>query len=115
MDTGADLPAQISALNDVSAADVRVEIDSNSTQLAAIVADTNELQMDWVDGGRLDVILDAKSTQASVDTVDGNIDSIKSKTDQLTFTQANQVDSNVQYVNDVEVTGTGADGDEWGP
>ena len=40
---------------------------------------------------------------------------IKAKTDGLTFTVANQVDANIQYVNDVAVTGTGAGGDEWGP
>jgi len=51
----------------------------------------------------------------TISSVDSNVDSIKTKTDQLTFTQANQIDSNVQYVNNVEVTGTGADGDEWGP
>ena len=50
-----------------TAADIRAEIDSNSTQLAAIVADTNELQADWADGGRLDVILDAKSTHTAAD------------------------------------------------
>lgn len=37
---------------------VRAEMDSNSTQLAAIVADTNELQADWANAGRLDTILD---------------------------------------------------------
>jgi hypothetical protein len=37
---------------------IRAEIDSNSTQLAAIVADTAELQTDWADGGRLDLLLD---------------------------------------------------------
>jgi hypothetical protein len=42
-----------------TAANVRTEMDANSTQLSAIVADTNELQIDWADGGRLDVILDA--------------------------------------------------------
>jgi len=41
-----------------SAASIRAEMDSNSTQLAAIVADTNELQTDWANGGRLDLILD---------------------------------------------------------
>ena len=55
---------------------VRTEIDSNSTQLAAIVADTNELQTDWADGGRLDLILDARASQTSVDTIDGIVDSI---------------------------------------
>lgn len=42
-----------------TAANVRTEIDSNSTQLAAIVADTNELQTDWANGGRLDLLIDA--------------------------------------------------------
>ncbi len=55
-----------------SAADIRAEIDSNSTQLAAIVADTNELQGDWANGGRLDLILDARASQASVDDLPTN-------------------------------------------
>ena len=37
-----DVPGLIAALNDPTAAAIRAEIDSNSTQLAAIVADTNE-------------------------------------------------------------------------
>ncbi len=37
------------------------------SQLSAIVTDTNELQTDWVNGGRLDLILDARSSQTSVD------------------------------------------------
>jgi hypothetical protein len=56
--------------------DIRTEIDANSTQLAAIVADTNELQTDWVDDGRLDLILDAKASQSSVDTIDDIVDDI---------------------------------------
>jgi hypothetical protein len=59
-----------------TAANVRTEMDSNSTQLAAIVADTNELQGDWTNGGRLDLILDARASQSSVDTIDGIVDSI---------------------------------------
>lgn len=39
--------------------EIRTEMDDNSTQLAAIVADTNELQGDWTNGGRLDLIIDA--------------------------------------------------------
>jgi hypothetical protein len=35
----------------------------------AILADTNELQTDWVNGGRLDLILDARASQTSVDDV----------------------------------------------
>jgi hypothetical protein len=37
---------------------------------------TDELRTDWADGGRLDLILDARASQASVDTVDGNVDAI---------------------------------------
>lgn len=54
-----DVPGLIAALNDPTAAAIRTEMDSNSTQLAAIVADTNELQADWVNGGRLDLLIDA--------------------------------------------------------
>jgi len=38
---------------------IRQEMDTNSTQFAAIVADTNELQTDWHNGGRLDLLLDS--------------------------------------------------------
>lgn len=74
-----------------------------------------EIIGDWKNGGRLDLILDAAATQTSVDTVDGIVDAIKLKTDDLNFTVAGQVDANIQYVNDVLVAGTGAPGDEWGP
>lgn len=40
---------------------------------------------------------------------------IKAKTDSFTFTVAGMVDSNVQAVNDVTVTGDGSLGNEWGP
>lgn len=46
------------------------------SNVTAIVADTNELQTDWADGGRLDVILDARSSQVSVDTIDTIVDAI---------------------------------------
>lgn len=63
--------------------------------------------------------VDDLATQTSVDTIDNFVDTevaaIKAKTDQLTFTVAGQADVNVQSVNDVTVTGTGAVGDEWGP
>ena len=40
---------------------------------------------------------------------------IKAKTDSLTFSVAGKADATVKYVNETEVTGTGASGDEWGP
>jgi hypothetical protein len=44
-----------------------------------------------------------------------DLSAVKAKTDSLTFTVAGQVDSNIQYVNDVQVIGTGVAGNEWGP
>ena len=45
-----------------------------------------------------------------------DVGAIKTQTDKLTFTVANQVDSNIQYVNDVQITGTGVETtDEWRP
>ncbi len=69
-----------------TAANVRTEMDANSTQLAAIVADTNELQGDWTNGGRLDLIIDAilvdtgTTLDSKIDTIDTNVDSILADT-----------------------------------
>ncbi|MDB4726113.1 hypothetical protein OAF54_01660 [bacterium] len=90
LDTGITLPAQIAALNDLSAAQVNTECDTAISDAAL-------------------------ATAANLATVDTNVDAVKAKTDQLTFTKANELDANIQSVNDVTVAGTGADGDEWGP
>lgn len=47
--------------------------------------------------------------------VQAAVTAIQAKTTGLSFTVAGQVDANIQYVNDTEVTGTGASGNEWGP
>ena len=81
------------------AADVRTEVDANSTQLAAIVADTNELQTDWADAGRLDTILDATATASALATVDTVVDAIKVVTDALPDAGAlTTIDANVDAV-----------------
>lgn len=46
---------------------------------------------------------------------DASLSAIESKTAPLTATVSNQIDVNIQSVNGVLVTGTGATGDEWGP
>jgi hypothetical protein len=68
VDTGTTLPATL--------ATIAGYID---TEVAAILADTNELQGDWTDGGRLDLLLDA----------------IKAKTDNL----PSSVPKNVAFSN----------------
>lgn len=54
------------------------------TEIAAILADTNELQTDWANGGRLDVILDARASQTSVDDVPTNAELAAAITTALT-------------------------------
>ena len=71
-DTSTSLPLAIASITPQSAADIRAEMDTNSTKLAAILADTNELQTDWANGGRLDLILDARASQTSVDDMPTN-------------------------------------------
>lgn len=67
-----------------TAADIRAEMDANSTQLAAIVADTNELQTDNIPGliataqADLDIITGVSgvnllaATQASIDAIEAD-------------------------------------------
>lgn len=59
-----------------TAAEVRAEMDANSTKLAAIEADTNEIQAELADGGRTDAL----------------IDGIKAKTDNLPASPASSTD-----------------------
>jgi len=100
------------------AADVTTELQSGLATAAALT--TVEGKIDTMDG-IVDAILVDTGTDipATLATVAGYLDTeiaaIKAKTDSLTFTVAGQVDANVQYVNDTQVNGTGALGDEWGP
>jgi hypothetical protein len=55
------------------------------------------------------------ATAANLATVDTVADAIKAKTDQLTFGVANVLNANITHVNEVEVTGDGETGTEWGP
>lgn len=70
----ANLDTQIATL--ATASNLATVAGYLDTEIAAILADTNELQTDWANGGRLDLILDARASQASVDTIDANVDSI---------------------------------------
>ena len=125
----ANLDTQITTL--ATAANLATVAGYLDTEIAAILADTNELQTDWVNGGRLDLILDARASQTAVDDLPTNAELttalgtaddavlaqvalVKAKTDSLTFTVAGQLDANVQSVNDVAVAGDGA-ATPWGP
>jgi len=83
--------------------------------VAAILADTNELQGDWADGGRLDLLLDAtladtnelQTDWTNAGRLDVLLDAIKAKTDSLTFTLANKVDANALAINSAALVGDG--------
>jgi hypothetical protein len=63
-------------VTDAAGANVAADIIAVKAETATILADTNELQTDWVNGGRLDLILDARASQTSVDTINGIVDAI---------------------------------------
>lgn len=68
--------AGVPDVNVTHVADTAQTANDNGADINAILADTNELQTDWANGGRLDLILDARASQASVDTIDGIVDDI---------------------------------------
>jgi len=71
--TNAEMEARtIVSANYATAAALDAVDNFLDTEIAAILADTNELQTDWVDGGRLDLILDARASQTSVDDLPTN-------------------------------------------
>ena len=83
-----DVKAAVAALNDPTAAgnadavwDEATSGHSNAGSagkaLTDILADTNELQGDWTNGGRLDAILDAAATAAALAVVDQNVDDVE--------------------------------------
>jgi hypothetical protein len=65
---------------------------------------------------RIDVATSTRLASASYVSPDNaGVSAIKAKTDSLAFTVAGQVDANIQYVNDVAVSGVGSEADPWNP
>jgi hypothetical protein len=97
-DTGTTIPNQISSLNDIAATD----IVSNGaiTTLAGAVVNVDTVDVTTTNSDMRGT--DNAATQTSVNTIDTEVGQIKAKTDQLTFTVANQVDANA-------LTGGGGD------
>ena len=62
------------------------------------------------------ILVDTGTTlPASIAVIDSNVDAVKVKTDDLTFTKANELDSNIQSVDGTTITGSGTELDPWGP
>ena len=82
-----------------------------ATETAAILVDTAEIGAagaGLTEAGGTGDQLTALATAANLTTVDTVVDAVKVQTDKLTFTVANQVDSNVQSINDASLTGDGS-------
>lgn len=72
-DPGASTETLFKAIvTDPAGTNIAADVIAIKAETATIVADTNELQTDWVDAGRLDAILDARASQTSVDDLPTN-------------------------------------------
>jgi len=92
-------------------------VDTGTTldaALAVVDANVDAILVDTAEIGAAGAGLTALATAANLATVDTVADAIKVQTDKLTFTVANQVDANMQYINDTALTGNGS-GTPWGP
>ena len=100
-------PADASVVAGLIAA-VEAKVDTIDGIVDAILVDTAEI-------GAAGAGLTALASATNLATVDTVVDAIKAKTDSLTFTVSGVLDTNIHYVNDVEVTGDGSSGTPWGP
>lgn len=98
VDTGTSIPATLSTI----AGYIDTEIATIIANLATVDTVVDGIQTDLSNGTD-----GLGALKALIDTLDTVADAIKAKTDSLTFTVAGQVDSNVQSINDVTITGDG--------
>jgi hypothetical protein len=81
IDTNVD-QIEAAVITNAAGVDIAADIIAMKAETALIVADTNELQTDWVDGGRLDLIQDAilvdtgTTIPGTITTIDTNVDAI---------------------------------------
>lgn len=94
-------------------ASVSADIAANQADLNTILDDTNELQTDWTNGGRLDLILDELTTQG--DTNEGKIDVVDGLADAILEDTGTTLPASIAALNDISVANiTGAEVDNDG-
>jgi hypothetical protein len=98
------LASLLSAVGQIDTGTISGRLPANVQQIAGDTGAAAHVQQAFA----------AQSTNSDTGLI-ANAAAIKAKTDSITFTVAGVVDANIQRVNDVEVGGTGADGNEWGP
>ena len=107
-DTGTTLDGKMDQLvaaciTNAAGTDVAADIIALKAETVLIVADTNELQTDWANGGRLDLILDDAANQGNV--VDSLISASPTTNSIGHYLQV--IDAMVGGVTDVATTNTG--------
>ena len=90
-------------ITNAAGVDIAADIIAMKAETALIVADTNELQTDWTNGGRLDLLLDVID-----DYMDTEITAIKAKTDLIPATPAatGDIPTTAQIKTAIEVAGS---------
>lgn len=80
--------------------DLGTRLDVIDGNVDSILADTNELQTDWVNGGRLDLILDARASQTSVDDLPTNAElaTALGTADDATLSAISAVDAKIDII-----------------
>jgi hypothetical protein len=97
-------------------ASISADIAAVKAETVLIVADTNELQGDWTNGGRLDLIIDAvlvdtgTTIPGTITTVDSNVDAILVDTGTTLPATLATIDTNVDDIETAVITNaTGTD------
>ena len=85
----------------------------NTTDSLQATADALVVIDDYIDTEVAAILTDTGTTLD--DFIDTEVAAIKAVTDQFNFGVANKVDANVTHINEIEVTGDGTVGTEWGP
>jgi hypothetical protein len=106
-----NLSGSVGSVTGLTAADVGA-IKAKTDNLPSDPADASVIagRFDTLDTSVGDLPTNAELATAlgtADDAVKTVVDAIKVQTDKLTFTVANQIDANLQYINDVAVTGDG--------
>jgi hypothetical protein len=100
--------------NATALASINAEVDTaigdaslaTASALATVDGIVDDILVDT--GTTIPATLAGLATSSEVGTVDTVVDAIKVKTDQLTFTKTNELDSNVQSINGAEIVGDGS-------
>ena len=89
IDTNVD-QIETAVITNAAGADIAADIIAMKAETVLIVADTNELQGDWVNGGRLDLLLDA--LQTDLDNATDGLGALKTLIDTVNTDLSNGTD-----------------------